>query len=499
MENPFDDFFNYDPRKDLENFSKVPTETWLKLGEQKALENFHLAAKAVPAYKDFLKKNKVNPEKIKTIEDFKRLPLTTKENYFTKYSLSDLSMGGLLSPIPVIYSSSGSTGNPLYWPKSTIQEINTWKGVELLFSFYFYIDQKKTLVINVGSMGPWAAGDIIHGSTKMLSHKGLNISVISPGLDKDQFFSFFQDLADFYDQIIIAGYPSLIRTLVEEGLKKGIQFKNHDIGIFTGGERYTENWREYLTKKLGWAKPQNQVSSVLGTAETGTTSLSTPFADSFRILLHRNDGLRKKFFTRKDLPSINQYVPPARFVEIINNEIAVTSLGAIPLIRYNTKDYGAIMNPKDVISSLPKNFLKEFSIEATPNLPILAIYGRVDGTITLYALNIYPEQIAAIMESTKIKKYLTGKAIIEKLENKKAEPYLKLTLELKPDVEEKNLERKIRELVTGGLAKINIEYYHLLDKYGDRVKPIINLRSFGSCGEGFKSGKSIIIKFNDSI
>jgi phenylacetate-coenzyme A ligase PaaK-like adenylate-forming protein len=129
-----------------------------------------------------------------------------------------------------------------------------------------------------------------------------------------------------------------------------------------------------------------------------------------------------------------------------------------------------------------------------PNLPILAINGRVDGTITLYALNIYPEQIETVMESPKIREHLTGRAIIEKLENEKAEPYLKLTVELKPNTEENNLESKIQDLIVEELAKINTEYHHLLDKYGPRVKPIIDLRPFGSCEGNFKSGKSLSIK-----
>ena len=184
MKNPFDEYFSYNPREDLENFSKVPTEAWLKIGEQKALENFHLVSKAVPAYRDFLKKNKVSPEKIKTIDDFKQLPLTTKDNYFKKYPLNMLVMGGSLSGATTIHSSSGSTGKSFYFPKSPIQDINTYKGVELLYVYYFDIDKINTLLINCFGMGPWPAGEIVHTSTKMMGGKGLKISVISPGLHK---------------------------------------------------------------------------------------------------------------------------------------------------------------------------------------------------------------------------------------------------------------------------------------------------------------------------
>jgi phenylacetate-CoA ligase len=54
-------------------------EWWEREGEKKALVTFHQAAQRVPAYKDFLKKHNVNPEKVVTIEDFKQfVPVMTK-------------------------------------------------------------------------------------------------------------------------------------------------------------------------------------------------------------------------------------------------------------------------------------------------------------------------------------------------------------------------------------------------------------------------------------
>jgi phenylacetate-CoA ligase len=498
MENPFDEFFSYDPRKDLEQFSKVPTEVWLKLGEQKALENFHLVSRAVPAYRDFLAKNKVNPEKIRTIEDFKQLPLTTKENYFKKYPLNMLVMGGDLSNATAIHSSSGSTGKPLYWPKSVTSDINSYKGVELIYTYYFDIDKINTLLINSFSMGPWPAGEIVHTSAKMIGDKGLKLSVVSPGLQTDLFFTFFEDLANKFEQVIIAGYPSFLRNLVDEGLTKKINFKKHNIKIITGGEKYSENWRNFMTKNLGLKKPYKSIASVLGSAETGVTSISTPFTDYFRIFLHGNKSLTKKFFDRVDLPSITQFIPPARHIEIVDDDIVLTTMGFIPLIRYDTKDYGQILAPKEVISSTPASFLKEFSSlkesYGIPNLPILSISGRSDGVITFYALNIYLEQIAYILDLPKSKKHLSGRCIVKKLETAKSEPVLKLILELKPGARSSNrLKTEYREFIANELAKINQEYSHLLKIYQKKAKPIIELKEYQSAEVSVESGKGVSI------
>lgn len=499
MENPFDEYFSYDPRKDLEQFSKIPTETWMKIGEQKALENFQVVSKAVPAYRDFLQKNKINPESIKTIEDFKKIPLTTKDNYFRKYALKDLVMGGNLSNATVTHSSSGSTGKPLFWPKSVKGDINTYKGVELLFVYYFEVDKINTLLLNCFAMGPWAAGEIIHTSGKIMAEKGLKLSVVSPGLNPDLFFNFFENLKDNYDQIVLSGYTSFIKDVIEEAKLRKIDLKKSNIKILTGGERFSENWRNYLSENLGFKNPYKAIASVLGTSETGVTSISTPFCDMLRIYLNDHNKEISKLFSKTELPSITQYIPPSRYVEIIKKEIIVTCPGYLPLIRYNTQDSGEILSVDDVISKLPKEFINEFKSKkeeyGIPTLPILTIYGRSDGTLTFYALNIFPEHINMVVESPKVKRYLTGKVIVEKMENTNSDAYLKLILELNKDILPTNeLGSELRENIAIELAKLNIEYRHLLESYGDKVKPIIELTSYNSNSLLFRAGKKLLLK-----
>ena len=66
---------------------------WEKKREKYAVSLFQKAARCIPAYKDFLKKNKVNPQKIKTFEDFKQIPATSKKNYIQQYPLKSLAWG----------------------------------------------------------------------------------------------------------------------------------------------------------------------------------------------------------------------------------------------------------------------------------------------------------------------------------------------------------------------------------------------------------------------
>ncbi|MEK7071277.1 MAG: hypothetical protein AAB966_05725, partial [Patescibacteria group bacterium] len=102
-------------------FSDSNKETQILAGKTATINLFFKAAKTVPAYKDFLKKNKIIPEKIFNFKDFEQIPFTDKKNYIDKYDIKDLVWDGDLSKNSLINSSSGTTGKPYYWPLDTHQ------------------------------------------------------------------------------------------------------------------------------------------------------------------------------------------------------------------------------------------------------------------------------------------------------------------------------------------------------------------------------------------
>ena len=97
---------------DLESKS---SQYWDSQREKSALKVFHDAAKTVTAYKDFLKKHKIDPAKIRNFTDFEQVPLTSKDNYLREYPLESLCRGGTLAAPLVFTSTSGSTGQPFYF------------------------------------------------------------------------------------------------------------------------------------------------------------------------------------------------------------------------------------------------------------------------------------------------------------------------------------------------------------------------------------------------
>ncbi len=64
-------------------------------------------AATVPAYRAFLHEHAVDPASLQTADDFRRLPLMTKENYLCRYPLADLCRGGWLTNCDMVAVSSG--------------------------------------------------------------------------------------------------------------------------------------------------------------------------------------------------------------------------------------------------------------------------------------------------------------------------------------------------------------------------------------------------------
>src|SRR5687767_5298779 len=86
-------------------------------GEINSIKLFHKAAREVAAYKKFLYKEKCDPKKIKTFQDFQTVPLTSKKSYLHKNSLIELCWPNVLKSQLVYTSTSGSTGLPTYFPR----------------------------------------------------------------------------------------------------------------------------------------------------------------------------------------------------------------------------------------------------------------------------------------------------------------------------------------------------------------------------------------------
>ena len=124
-------------RAALETFFSTPLDEALAPSraapDAMALTLFRDVAAHVPAYRAFLAEHAIDPNSIQSISDFVRLPLITKANYLRRYPLPDLCRDGRLERCDMVAVSSGSTGEPTFWPRFMADELPITTRFEQIF------------------------------------------------------------------------------------------------------------------------------------------------------------------------------------------------------------------------------------------------------------------------------------------------------------------------------------------------------------------------------
>lgn len=454
-------------------------------GASQALQLFHGVARSVPAYQKFLKKNRVNLKDIKSIEDFYKLPIITKNNYLRANNLEDLFPAKKIPPTG--YASSGSSGYPTFWFRGDDQEKIGGDIHERIIKNVFKIKKEdSTLVVICFSMGVWAAGSFTLSSFKELHKRGYNISTITPGLDKEDILNIFSNLAPNFKNLIVVGYPPFLMDIALEAAKRKIKLKNN-IKFLSSGEKFTEEWRSDFLSFLK-ITDSNACVNIYGSADACVLGYETPLSIFLRKEAVKNKQLYYKLFGEDPvLPGLFQYDPTHVFFESINGELVLTAPTASPLIRYNIHDHGHVIQFNEILkivkdSNLDSKF-KRIGLSSW-NLPFVIKKGRSDVAVTFYALNIYPENIKAGLEEKKINKFVSGQFFaFNKNLNKNRDHRLFINIELAPGKKpKKNLLQSINKSILHNLLKLNIEYRKLYSVIGDKATPKLKLFPFGGLG-----------------
>jgi phenylacetate-CoA ligase len=478
------DYSNISLRKIHSNLLKAPAQSWEEKGHKMAIALFRKASRRVPAYKDFLKRNAIKPEKVRTVSDLAQVPWMDKNNYFRFYPLDALCWDGLLSKNTLFSVSSGSTGTPFLWPRGNNLEIETSINHGLILSEFFKCDDRKTLFIDTFSMGIYIAGVVILNSALRFSEKGAPLTIITPGVEINDILRVFSELAQYYDQTIIAGYPPFVRDIIMTGLKRGIKWKKSKIKFLFAAENFSEDFREFLIKKAGIsAREVDSSFNIYGSAEASIMGHETPLTVAIRKAALRNDKLFKRLFSGHPfLPTFVQYNPALKFFEQSYDELLLTAYAGIPLIRYNIHDEGKITTFSEMLEMLESTGGKKLAgrMSQSWKLPFLSIVGKSDKTISFYGVKIYAENIKAGLESKEIQNLITGKFFMFQKKGVQQDQLWELHIELEEAKRDNSANRtKINKLMLKRLIMSNSEYGRLHRALGKRAEPAIVFHTKG--------------------
>lgn len=478
------DFISFDVQDYIKLLESKGEEFWIKKGEEKAIRLFKRAAKDVPAYKKFLKQHKVDVSKIKTIKDFKNLPITTKENYINKYSLTNRNWNGELKYQNIFAVSSGTTDKPKIWPRGSLQEFESAIIHELIFNELYEIDKYKTLVAIGFPMGIYVSGIATSIPSWLVTTKYPNLAILTIGNNKKNFLNIIPQLQKEYEQILLIGHPFFIKDIVETGKKRKIKWEKTKLRMMFCSEGFNEIWRSHLADQVKGNKLFD-IFNTYGSSELLLIGNETPKSIFIKQLAEKNDSLRESIFKSLSVPNIFQYNPINRYIESIDNDLIFTASSGIPLIRFKLYDNGQIISSDKIDKILAKKYpiwnneLKKIKLIKNWKLPFITLYGRKNEAIIFYAANIYIENIHQALDYRPFLKKITGKFVMEKKYLKNMDQYLEIYIELKEGLKKnKQFAKDIQTRIVSTLKKINMEYADASEKLDKNLVPRITLRYY---------------------
>ena len=466
----------------LRLISEKKDDFWSHERERRPLELFRLASRRVPAYKDFLRRNKIAPEKIKTFKDFQFVPPVSKKNYLREYPIEKLCWDGSLKKPLVWTSTSGSTGEPFYFPRG--EELDWQSSVyhELFLQSAGLTLDESTVVIICFGMGVWIGGIITYEALHAISLRGYPITILTPGVNKKEIFSAIKNLGKKFDKIILCGYPPFLKDVADEAEDYGIRWRSLDIKMVFAAESFSEKFRSYIIKRTGIKHRYTDTANIYGSADLGTMAVETPLSILAREVSFNDINIYNRVF--KDahrMPTFAQYNPSFINFEAVDGEILTTGNNAIPLIRYAIGDRGGVMSFdtlarifRDEGMSLKKEAGRAGIGKTISELPFVYLYERTDLSAKLFGAIIYPEHVKAGLENPSFEDYITGKfAMVTKCDNKQME-YLEINIELRPKAKgTAYLKKKIKKSITRSLLEKNAEYRNNANMMPDRMDPKI--------------------------
>lgn len=318
----------------------------------------------VPYYKKKLDEAGVTPDSIKSLDDLKRIPFTTKDDLRENYPF-----GLFASPmkdIVRIHASSGTTGKPTV-VGYTKNDLDTWSEAIARLACAAGATEDDIAQISFG-YGLFTGGFGLHYG---LEKVGLAIIPASTGNTEKQIML----MKDFGTTLLVST-PSYALYMSEVAEKMGIDIKKDlklKIGMF-GSEGSTEEMRQEIEKRWGMTATENYgLSEIMGPGVAGECTE--------KCGMHVSDDL---FIVEIINPETGEVLPEGEVGELVITNIKKEG---IPLLRYRTKDITYLDNtPCKCGRSTPR---------------IAKIQGRSDDMLKIKGVNVFPSQIESALLGTK--------------------------------------------------------------------------------------------------
>ena len=316
---------------------------------------------SVPAYTEALDRAGVKPDDIKTLDDIRRLPFTTKADLRNHYPLGYLAIPR--REVARFHGSSGSTGKPTFVAYSK-SDMNHWADLCARFLYSGGLRASMTAQVSFG-YGLFTGGFGLHQGIERV---GAAVLPASSGNTARQLV-LLQDMRPDY-LICTPSYALHLADGIQSGAidRSTLNLK----GMFLGSEPWTENMRRRMEEGLGVYVENNYgLSEIQGPGVSGECA--------YRNGMHiAEDHFIVECVNPETLEPVAEGEPGELVFTTLNKE-------AFPLLRYRTRDISAL------------------HAEPCPcgrtSVRMSRVTGRTDDMLIIRGVNVYPSQIETALLS----------------------------------------------------------------------------------------------------
>lgn len=397
----------------------------------------------VPFYKNRLDSAGLKPEHIRSLEDIRAIPFTTKDDLRQNYPYG--LFAAPMKDIVRIHASSGTTGKPTV-VGYTRADLDMWS------------ECMARLVCMAGG-GDGDVAQIAFGYGLFTGALGLHYGLekvgaavipISAGNTEKQIMV----MKDFGTTLLV-GTPSYALHMSDVAAELGVTKKDLKlrVGMF-GGEGHTLEMNAELERRWGILATENYgLSEVLGPGVSGECAHKTGH--------HINEDC---FLLEVINPDTGEVLPTGAEGELV---ITTIEKQGIPLLRYRTKD------------------ITKLTDEPCPcgrtSMRMAKIKGRTDDMLIIKGVNVYPSQVESVIVGLdRISPYyqlvLTKKGFVDNLE-----VHVELTDDslLESFAELEKLENEVRAKIHGRLGldcRVRLREPGAIERTAGKAKRVIDNR-----------------------
>lgn len=317
----------------------------------------------VEHYRNKLLAAGVKPEDIRSLEDIKYIPFSTKADMRDNYPFGLLARP--MKEMVRIHASSGTTGKPTV-VAYTKNDLEMWAECIARLAVAAGATDEDVAQITFGYTLFTGAFGLHYGLEKL----GTTVIPISSGNTERQIMI----MKDFGSTLLV-GTPSYALYLAETAERLGVgrdELKLR-LGMF-GGEGITEAMRAEIESRLGISATQNYgLSEIVGPGVSGECEC--------KCGQHINEDC---FYPEIINPQTGEVLPIGETGELV---LTTINKEGLPMLRYRTKDITYLIEEK---CACGRTTLRHASIQ-----------GRSDDMLIIRGVNVFPSQIEEVLLSVK--------------------------------------------------------------------------------------------------